>query len=283
MSIIDFHTHIGGGFTIPNIKGVYEVRAEHLIEYMDEVGVEKAVLLSVGEYWRNYEKLTGLTNELTLEAASKYPDRIIPFMAVDPGPDAEKKIRELYSKGFKGFGEYKVDLKFDDPRSIEIFKVCGELGLPVLTHNDPHLHFSDDIDAIERTLGICSDTIFIFHGPSWWREISGKVDYSVGYPSGKVVPGGKVCRILKEYSNAYADISAGSGYNALNRDREFAKTFLEENADKILLGTDFPCLDGRGGQYGPNKLHLKLLQSLELDKKVYRKIVYENALKILKL
>ena len=83
MSIIDFHTHIGG-FIIPNIKGVYEVRAEHLIEYMDEVGVEKAVLLSVGECWRNYEKLRGLTNELTLKAASKYPNRIIPFMAVDP-------------------------------------------------------------------------------------------------------------------------------------------------------------------------------------------------------
>ena len=88
---------------------------------------------------------------------------------------------------------------------------------------------------------------------------------------------------MKEYSNAYADISASSGYNALNRDRKFAKTFLEENADKILLGTGFPCLNGEGGQYGPNKLHLKLLQSLELDKKVYRKITYENALKILKL
>jgi len=42
MNIIDFHTHIGG-FIIPNIKGVYEVRAEYLIECMDEVGVEKAV------------------------------------------------------------------------------------------------------------------------------------------------------------------------------------------------------------------------------------------------
>jgi len=283
-SIIDIHTHIGGGGKwSPSFKGIFEAKAEHLIEYMDEVGVEKSVVLSVGDSCRKYEDLIGITNEVTLEAALEYPDRLIPFFAVDPGPNAEEKIRELQPKGFKGFGEHKVDMKFDDPQCIKVFQTCGEIRLPVLVHNDPHLHFPKDIEAIEKVLQLCPDTVFIFHGPSWWREISGEVEYSAGYPTGKVAPGGKVERILKEYSNAYADISAGSGYNALNRDKDYAKRFLEDNGDKVMLGTDFPCLDEHGGQYGPNKLHLKLLESLDLNEKVYQKIIRENAVKLFNL
>lgn len=244
---------------------------------MDEVGVERSVVLPVGDYWRSYEGFTGMTNEMVLEAALRYEGRIVPFLSVDPSPDVEEKIREIQPKGFKGFGEHKVDLKFDDPLCIKIFQICDEIGLPVLVHNDPLLHFPRDIEAIERILQLCPNTIFIFHGPSWWREISKEVDPSVSYRVGKVTSGGKVEQILKEYSNAYADISAGSGYNALSRDKDYAKRFLEENSDKVMFGTDFPCFDGCGGQLGPNKIHLRLLQSLELDKKVHQNIIGGNA------
>jgi hypothetical protein len=291
LNMIDIHTHIGAGIELEGeFKGILEVKAEHLIGYMDQVGVEKSVLLSLfqweGKIRPRYEGLTPLTNEAVLEASLKYPHRIVPFFTVDPGPTAEEEIKGLKVKGFKGFGEHKVDMAFDDPRCMEIFQACGEIGLPVLTHNDPLLRFPNDVEAIKNALNLCSDTIFIFHGESWWRHISGEVDYSSPrHPQGTVTPGGRVGEILREHSNAFADVSACSGYSALNRDKAFTKRFLEENADKVIFGTDFPCFEcyEHGGQFGPNKLHLGLLQSYNLDKDVYRKIIHDNAVKLFNL
>jgi predicted TIM-barrel fold metal-dependent hydrolase len=39
--------------------------------------------------------------------------------------------------------------------------------------------------------------------------------------------------------NLYADISAGSGHNALTRDPAFTEGFLERHWRKLLFGTDF--------------------------------------------
>jgi predicted TIM-barrel fold metal-dependent hydrolase len=41
-----------------------------------------------------------------------------------------------------------------------------------------------------------------------------------------------------DYPNLYADISAGSGYNAITRDKDFGYSFLEEFQDKLFYGTD---------------------------------------------
>jgi len=36
----------------------------------------------------------------------------------------------------------------------------------------------------------------------------------------------------------YADLSAGSGYNALTRDPEFTQGFIERHWRKVMFGTD---------------------------------------------
>jgi len=53
-----------------------------------------------------------------------------------------------------------------------------------------------------------------------------------------VQPGGAVDRLLAEYDNLYADLSAGSGYNAMTRDPEFTRGFIERHWRKLLWGTD---------------------------------------------
>ena len=52
------------------------------------------------------------------------------------------------------------------------------------------------------------------------------------------MPGGAVDRLLQEYPNVYADLSAGSAYNALTRDPDFTPGFLERNWQKLCFGTD---------------------------------------------
>jgi len=85
-----------------------------------------------------------------------------------------------------------------------------------------------------------SGAVFIMHGPGWWRHISNELGCEA-YPRGMVKPGGLIERILDKFDNVYADISATSGYNALNRDKRYARIFLEKYCSKILFGTDFPC------------------------------------------
>jgi len=83
------------------------------------------------------------------------------------------------------------------------------------------------------------ELIIIGHGPRWWSAISTDDDGACGYPTTPVVEGGAADRLLQEYPNMYADISAGSGFNAMTRDPDFTQGFLERNWEKIMFATDY--------------------------------------------
>ena len=122
-----------------------------------------------------------------------------------------------------------------------------------------------------------SKTIFVAHGPHWWAEISADVkpeDLS-GYPKGPVKPG-RVEELLQKYSNLYADLSAGSGYNALSRDPEYARGFLERNSGKLLFATDLL-------EENQEVKILGFLEKMNLKTETYEKILHKNAEKLLKL
>jgi predicted TIM-barrel fold metal-dependent hydrolase len=133
------------------------------------------------------------------------------------------------------------------------------------------LWYGGTVENLERALQACPDTIFIGHAPGFWREISGDAaaDPSA-YPRGPIAPGGKLFRLFDEYSNLYADLSAGSARYALQRDSQHAKQFLTRYADRLLFARDY---------YGGD-LH-EFLQTLELDTAVAEKIYLRNAQKLL--
>ena len=69
------------------------------------------------------------------------------------------------------------------------------------------------------------EVIFIGHANGWWNSLSGDVTALKGYPEGKIVPGGAAVRLLENYPNMYADLSANSGLNAITRDPDFGIPF----------------------------------------------------------
>ena len=115
----------------------------------------------------------------------------------------------------------------------------------------------------------CPGTTFIGHAPGFWAHISddGQFD-QVAYPKGKVTPG-KVVAMLREYPNLYADISAGSGLNALQRDPAFGTDFVLEFQDRLLYARD--CFHNQ---------HQAFLNSLDLPAEVMSKIYSGNALSL---
>ena len=123
---------------------------------------------------------------------------------------------------------------------------------------------------------------FIGHAQTWWGHIDRNHDQAVLYPKGKVTPGGLTDLLLRDYPNMYGDLSAGSGLNALLRDEDHTRAFLERHQDKILYGSDCADTIGRGpGCSGA--LTLAAIRRLTPNPAVVRKILLGNSKKLFRL
>ncbi len=233
--MIDFHVHLGN-LDFPQ-EGNRELTVEQLIDWMNRTEIGISVLLplvspeATGTYFSTFD---------ALEAANKYPERLIPFCCVDPRRESPVNHMDEFARmGCKGFGEHKMGLLIDDPRCKAIYRRCGELEWCVVMHLDPHLNVDEPgLPKLEGLLKDMPDTNFVMHGSAWWSEISVENMPRGGYPTGKITTPGRA-DILLEYPNLYADLSAVSALNALTRDPDFTGGFLDRHKEKLILGTDY--------------------------------------------
>jgi predicted TIM-barrel fold metal-dependent hydrolase len=127
-----------------------------------------------------------------------------------------------------------------------------------------------DFTALENRIRQFPGIRFVGHGPDFWNAISSNQHPKYIHQKGSIKAFGIIDQLLEEHDNLYCDISGTSGYNALNRDRNKSKIFLQKHAQKILYGTDntkFPLLE--------------LLHSMQLGQDQLEMILHRNALKVL--
>ncbi|UCH35259.1 MAG: amidohydrolase family protein [Armatimonadota bacterium] len=246
--MIDIHTHLGRGARRDDAP----VDESELLRRLDEFGIDKAVVLARGVSPEC--AFFHFTNEDVLAACARHADRFVPFCKLDPrngrnSPDTDFSwVLEHYkATGCRGVGEVSANMLIDDPRCVNMFHHCGAADMPVLFHLVPRVDYglyglADDIGLprLERVLQECPETVFIGHAMAFWAEVASNVEEETrgGYPKGPVAGPGRVPGLLKEYSNLYGDLSAGSGFNAISRDPEFGCRFLEDHQDRLLFGTD---------------------------------------------
>ncbi len=127
-----------------------------------------------------------------------------------------------------------------------------------------------DFASLESVLCQYPSIAFIGHGPLFWKHITSEKSKNHPYQTGEIDQEGLVCHLLRNYPNLYADISAPSGYNALDRDHAFARRFLTEFDHKLLFGTDNYFMG-----------HERLLKSLGLSQETFGRIMGANAREIL--
>ena len=273
---VDVHVHLGQPWNERR-----ELRAETLIRWMDGHHVEQAWVLPLisPEAW-----FYPITTEWVLEETKPFRDRLIPFCAVDPRTavfgvkDQFIDILKRYQDaGAKGFGEHKWGGAIDDPRNIDLIAACTEVGFPVLFHLDNDRNIDvPGLPGLTKLLESVSGATLIGHGPGWWSSISrAATQADLGtYPKGPVAPDGALDRLLKKYPRLYADLSAGSGHNAIRRDLEFGREFLIRHSKQILFGTDYLAEDQVIEQFG-------LLESIKLPADVQENIFRENAMRLI--
>jgi len=283
--VIDAHMHVYW----------YGYDPEKLVENMDEHGIDVAWLLSwevaEGMYDHGYDKsfmlpYIGMPLEAIWEACERHPNRFVAGYAPNPKmPHAIEKLRAAAKQGVRVSGEHKFRALFDDPDAIRLYRVCGELGLPVTVHidvpylppNDPtkpvQWWYAGDITNLERALQQCPDTVFLGHAPGFWREVSGDADSDPNaYPTGPVKPGGRLRPLFDAYPNLYADLSAGSALTAISRDREWGRRFLIDYHERLLFARDYF-----------DDVLMTYLRSLELPENVWNAIMSGNALRLVPL
>ncbi len=134
------------------------------------------------------------------------------------------------------------------------------------------------LPGLERMLRTYPNVNFVGHANGWGASISADMtdDMMNAYPKTPVVPGGAADRLLTQYPNMYADLSAGSGHNAIARDLPHGRLFLERHREKLFFATDYLM----PGQEVPQ---FDLFKSLDLAKDTWDLISHRNAQKFLKL
>jgi predicted TIM-barrel fold metal-dependent hydrolase len=261
---------------------------------MDDHGIDRTWLLSWECPPEDYAPSTNahlpiggvaIPFEDVLQVGREAPDRfVLGYIPHPKRPDAVDRLRAAVDiHGVRVAGELKVRLQFDDPDAIRLYRACGELGLPVTTHLQypgpeargyprPNWWYGGSIEALERALTACPETIFIGHAQGFWANISGdgKAEREA-YPTGPVVPGGKTVEMMRKYGNLYADLSAGSAMGAISRDPGFGKGFLLEFQDRLLFARD---------QF--NAELMDFLTGLDLPKEAFEKIAWRNAQRLVR-
>ncbi len=259
-------------------------------EYYNKLNVEKCVLLP----GISPEGATTVAPaEMMKYLADQDPDRLLWFCNVDPrmlSNSADAKLSYLLehykSLGAKGVGELTCNLYTDDPLMENLFACCADLDLPVTVHIAPerggYYGIADDLGLprIEKMLKKYPKLKIFGHSQPFWSEIGENNDEIRNtYVQGKV-KNGRLPALLREYENLYCDLSAGSGANALMRDREHAAAFIEEFSDRLMYGTDI-CMHNQTFPYAFDAFLTSMCESGEISEENYYKLVRGNAERIL--
>ena len=205
---------------------------------------------------------------------------------IDPDTVYET-LRTYKAQGAVGIGELTCNLPLTDPTLQALFEAAGKLELPITLHMSPAVGCSygvvdePGLPLLEHCLKNFPQTIFVGHSACFWCEISGDAPTDAkgrnGYPTGPVLPGGRISELLEKYPNLYCDLSATSGGQAITRDETHGLAFLQRFSDRMLFATDMTQVDSAYPLY--SWLDQKA-ESGALSMDAYRKICIENARKL---
>lgn len=279
--VIDIHQHT-------NYRGRDDA---HLIAHQKAMGVTTTLLLPAGTPMRTPSthdgKSNGLaagcgTTETCRRLAEEHPDRFL--WGVNEVTDLEgaaAEIEKWLKLGARLIAEQKFHVECDSPHSQRLYALAADYGVPILLHFQ-HETYNLGYERFHTMLAKFPKTNFIGHAQTFWGNIDLKHEPKNLYPKGPVTPGGLTDRYLADYPNLFADMSAGSGLNALTRDEAHTTAFFDRHQDKILYGSD--CNDhlGRGpGCQGAQTI--AMIRKLTPSKAVERKILHDNARRLFRL
>jgi predicted TIM-barrel fold metal-dependent hydrolase len=268
--VIDIHQHTE-----------YTGRSDaELIAHQRAMGVTLSILLPAGRFYGLDAHCGG--NETVVRLAREHPQSFKFFAnEVADLPEARTVIKYWLRRGAIGIGEQKFRVASDSRYIESLAELAQDFGVPMLLHIQ-HDRYNTGLENFHHTLEKFPKVNFIGHAQTWWANVDKGHEQPVLYPKTKVTPGGLTDRLLSDYPNMFGDLSAGSGLNFFTRDEEHARWFLEKHQNQLIYGSD--CDDRVGsGAACQGAQTIAMVRKLAPDHATLRKILYENARKLLKL
>lgn len=288
---IDIHAHAYLYPSPPQDGRTQFCSPEELLRRYDELGIEKGVLLPlVGP-----EIYMPQSNQEILEICRRYPDRFVPFCNIDPrgirnsaSADFSPWLDWYKEHGFLGVGEFMPNLSFLDPLVQNFFKQVDAMNWPltfdVAVKIGNHYGLVDvpGMSRLEYCLKTFPNMTILGHGPAFWSEMGTlrKLEDRGTYPPYPIDEEGAVPRLMRLYDNLWGDLSAGSGFNALARDKKHAIKFIHEFQDKLCFGTDICTADGPAPLAG---FLIELKDEGHISEEIFQKIAKKNTIRLLNL
>jgi len=248
--IIDFHTHILPPQVKENrddfVKGdacfaeFYSspkakiVTSEELIASMDQAEIDTSVILNTG--WMSQELCVQI-NDYILEAAARYPDRLVAFCAIQPkaGEAAIVELERCARGGAMGIGELRPDIQGFDLGDKELMEPFAEVARRY--HLLFLIHASEPVGHLYPGKGtITPDTLyrFISNFPELYVICA---HWGGGLPFYALMP-----EVASALANTFFDTAATP---FLYQPRIFEHIADIAGADKILFGSDYPLMSPR--------------------------------------
>ncbi|MBM3734925.1 MAG: amidohydrolase [Acidobacteria bacterium] len=268
--IIDIHQHTN-----------YSFRTDaEMLHHQDVMGIAHTVLLPAGRMYGLEAQAFG--NDSCLNVVKQFPEKYSYFANEVPYlPNAREVLERYLKQGAIGIGEQKffVDASGSSPMDL-ICEVARDYRVPILLHFQ-YERYNVNYDQFWKVLKKYPTVNFIGHAQTFWANIDGGHIQEVLYPRWKVNLGGWTDRFLADYPNMFADLSAGSGLNAMRRDEDHARGFIVRHQDKLIYGSD--CNDKIGmTEKCSGSQQIATIRKLAAPD-IQRKIFQDNARKIMKL
>ena len=278
--IIDSHTHIfpegvrkdrdsfcrkdEGFSSIYRNPKARLIEAEALIASMDEAGVDSSVVC--GFSWKRPD-LCHLHNQYLLEAASRYPGRLIAFLSLSFS-DPDGSMKEL-EEGIKGGGRGVGEIAFYDrgmtSQDLGLMKpllaVMERKKIPLLLHTNEtigHLYPGKGETSLERFY----ELVLAYPGlPVLLAHWGGGLLFYELMPE-----------VAKTLTHVYYDTAASP---FLYSRKVYSVVSQLVGAERILFGSDFPLV--------PPQRYFRELQGSGLAAEDQEKILGRNIARLLKL
>jgi len=226
------------------------------------------IIFSIDSETRSGDRYVG--NDYVAGVVRKYPEQFIGFASVDPWKGAiavrelERAVNEL---GLRGLKLMPITQAFfpNDQRFYPLWEKCAELGVPALFHTGQtgigagtpgggglKLKYSQPLCLDDVAADFPNLTIIMAHPAVPWQV--------------------EQLSVALHKANVYIDLSGWSPKYFRPVLIQYANTILQ---DKVLFGSDYPLIQ-------PDRW-LEDFERLDIKEEVRRKILLENARKLLKI